>query len=64
MSYESWRVSYQSSEQAARAAHAECERLRARVGELRQLVGDVHDRLLRGDSDAELLAMLEKGWGP
>ena len=29
MSYEAWRVSYQSSEQAARAAWEECERLRA-----------------------------------
>lgn len=29
MSYESWRISYQSSEQAARAAFAEIARLRA-----------------------------------
>lgn len=29
MSYESWRISYQSSEQAARAAYAEVEALRA-----------------------------------
>lgn len=29
MSYESWRISFQSSEQAARAAYAEVERLRA-----------------------------------
>lgn len=28
MSYESWRISYQSSEQAARAAYEECEDLR------------------------------------
>jgi hypothetical protein len=28
MTYESWRISYQSSEQAARAAWEECERLR------------------------------------
>lgn len=28
MSYESWRISYQSSEQAARAAYAEVEKLR------------------------------------
>lgn len=46
------------------ALRAERDRLAARVSELRQLVGDVHDRLLRGDSDAELLAMLEAGWGP
>lgn len=31
MTYESWRISYQSSEQAARAAYAECVRLRARI---------------------------------
>ena len=29
MTYEAWRISYQSSEQAARAAYAECVRLRA-----------------------------------
>ena len=27
MSYEAWRISFQSSEQAARAAWAECQRL-------------------------------------
>ena len=32
MTYEAWRISYQSSEQAARAAYAECARLRAKVG--------------------------------
>ena len=31
MIYETWRISYQSSEQAARAAYAECVRLRARL---------------------------------
>ena len=31
MTYEAWRISYQSSEQAARAAYAECERLRAKI---------------------------------
>lgn len=31
MTYEAWRISYQSSEQAARAAYAECERLRAEI---------------------------------
>ena len=31
MIYEAWRISYQSSEQAARAAYAECARLRAKV---------------------------------
>lgn len=29
MDYEAWRISYQSSEQAARAAFAECQRLEA-----------------------------------
>lgn len=32
--YEAWRISYQSSEQAARSAWGEIERLRARVAEL------------------------------
>ena len=31
MTYEAWRISYQSSEQAARAAYAECGRLRAEI---------------------------------
>ena len=31
MTYEAWRISYQSSEQAARAAYAECARLQAKV---------------------------------
>ena len=31
MTYEAWRISYQSSEQAARAAYAECALLRARI---------------------------------
>ena len=31
MTYESWRISYQSSEQAARAAYAECARLQAKI---------------------------------
>lgn len=31
MSYESWRISYQSSEQAARAAYAKVEELAARL---------------------------------
>ena len=31
MTYEAWRISYQSSEQAARAAYAECVRLRDRI---------------------------------
>jgi len=34
MTYEAWRISYQSSEQAARAAYAECVRLRAKIDEM------------------------------
>lgn len=34
MRYESWRISYQSSEQAARAAYAEVKRLRAALERL------------------------------
>jgi len=31
MTYEAWRISYQSSEQAARAAYMECVRLQAKI---------------------------------
>lgn len=31
MTYEAWRISYQSSEQAARAAYAECDELRSKI---------------------------------
>lgn len=31
MTYEAWRISYQSSEQAARAAYKECAQLRAKI---------------------------------
>lgn len=37
MSYESWRISYQSSEQAARAAYAEIEKLRNEVERLKSM---------------------------
>jgi hypothetical protein len=43
---------------------AELWRARAHIEKLRHLCVSVHDRLLRGDSDADLLAMLERGWGP
>lgn len=36
MTYDAWRVSFQSSEQAARAAYAECERLRAALREIQR----------------------------
>jgi hypothetical protein len=32
--YDAWRISYQSSEQAARAAFDECQKLYARIAEL------------------------------
>ena len=34
MTYEAWRISYQSSEQAARAAYEECAQLRAKIEEM------------------------------
>ena len=34
MTYEAWRISYQSSEQAARTAYAECARLQAKIAEM------------------------------
>lgn len=45
MNYEAWRISYQSSEQAARAAYAECERLRAKIAEMerQEPAGTLHD---------------------
>ena len=44
MTYEAWRISYQSSEQAARAAYAECEQLRAKIAEMerQEPVGVLH----------------------
>lgn len=36
MTYESWRISFQSSEQAARAAYAESERLREAIAAIQQ----------------------------
>ena len=36
MTYEAWRISYQSSEQAARAAYAECVRLQAKIEAMEQ----------------------------
>lgn len=32
--------------------------------EMRQRIANCHDRLLRGDSDPELLKLLEGNWGP
>lgn len=39
MSYESFRITYQSSEAAARAAYEECERLRAENAALKHDAG-------------------------
>lgn len=39
MSYEAWRISYQSSEQAARAAYNEMMKLRGDCAEAYQVVG-------------------------
>ena len=47
MSYEAWRISYQSSEQAARAAFAECQR-----------IDDVHDNLIAENDKLKSLLTL------
>ena len=36
MTYEAWRISYQSSEQAARAAYMECVRLQAKINTMEE----------------------------
>ena len=36
MTYEAWRISYQSSEQAARAAYTECVRLQAKINTMEE----------------------------
>jgi len=45
MSYEAWRISYQSSEQAARAAYAEMMRLQKLIEQIKtdRLVVATHD---------------------
>ena len=45
MNYEAWRISYQSSEQAARAAYAECARLQAKIEamEKQKPIATLHD---------------------
>lgn len=40
----------------------EIAELRAEVARLRGICTSLHDRLLRGDSDADLLALAETGW--
>ena len=55
MTYEAWRISYQSSEQAARAAYAECARLRAKVKASEE--DSAHHKAL-----AESTLRVAKGW--
>jgi len=58
MSYESWRISYQSSEQAARAAYNDAETQRAEVVRLQGIISRavmMYDRCAPG---YELIAPL------
>ena len=54
MTYEAWRISYQSSEQAARAAYEECAQLRARIDEMEKQgpVAWMDDGTCRAGSEA------------
>ena len=57
MTYEAWRISYQSSEQAARAAYAECVRLQAKVELMeRQEPFDADSDVFRSAFEAALKA--------
>jgi hypothetical protein len=47
---------------ASRMDAAEIERLKKENERLVELCTNVHDRLLRGDSDMDLLKMLCEGW--
>lgn len=56
MGYEAWRISYQSSEQAARSAYAECQRIdaerdkaKAESDNLRKILNELLEQI--GDSD-------------
>jgi 16S rRNA C967 or C1407 C5-methylase (RsmB/RsmF family) len=60
MSYESWRISFQSSEQAARAAYAEVEALRAEVAEAREF----RDKLAKAIGNEQLRMFIEKHGEP
>ena len=59
MTYEAWRISYQSSEQAARSAYKECAQLRARIEamEKQEPVGEV----VHNGESAGLYDILEQG---
>lgn len=56
------RCRHSTSLDAWNSAGAYAEGLRREVKRLCELCTSVHDRLLRGDSDSELLAMLEEAW--
>ena len=45
-----------------RAAFAAIDAMQAEIDRLKRICETTHDRLLRGDSDKELLAMLQEGW--
>ena len=69
MNYEAWRISYQSSEQAARAAYAECVKLRAKIEAaekdiaLKERIIDslgVKLNAVANEREAELMARLEE----
>lgn len=47
MTYEAWRISYQSSEQAARAAYAECVQLRAKIAEMERQEPAKYERRIK-----------------
>ena len=53
MTYEVWRISYQSSEQAARAAYAECVRLQAKIEQMEQQKPAGWQRLYKDGSSTE-----------
>jgi hypothetical protein len=40
-----------------------CLELATEIDRLSKIIVQAHDRLLRGDDDKELLALLETGWG-
>ena len=54
MSYEAWRISYQSSEQAARAAYAENTKLKAAI------IKTINDNLHLADGDVCTLIDLKR----
>ena len=57
MTYEAWRISYQSSEQAARAAYEECAQLRAKVEamEKQEPVATVRINVINGNPSVDFV---------